>query len=153
MAGNTETNPIPDAELAELRRLHAAAIFRYGVRADDSAWYSIGDPTTGPHIQGDIYADEETLARLAAVWNAFPSILARLEAAEREREEARKEVDLVRNVSAKWLAENNAQQRREGAADELKAIAASVRAERPNEQFVPLLVLDFWAQKLREGGE
>lgn len=90
------STPLPDAALAELDRLHAAALFQYGVRRDESAWYSLGDHTTGPHIQGDIYADRELLTRLATVWNAYPALRKRLTDAESRLAEAERERDELR---------------------------------------------------------
>ena len=146
----TKNTPITDAELAELRRLHAAALFRYGVRDDESAWYSIGDPKTGPHIQGDIYADEQTLVRLAAVWSAFPGLLARLEAAERERDEL---AGIVKSPEYRQmladqanLPARDASMKREGAAEWL---------EENNERLDVMNRVDIIeeAKRLREGGE
>jgi len=97
-----ENNPITDAELEELRRLHAAA--KYPGKSTHTSGYEFHNATH-------------------AIYGAFPSLLARLEAAEREREELRAEVDRVRNVSAKWLADNNAKQRRIGAAEWLENAA------------------------------
>ena len=73
---------------AELRRLRDAATkgeMKYGIRDDDSAWYSIGDPKSGPHIQGDIYCDQETMAYITAAFNALPALLDQIDALEADR--------------------------------------------------------------------
>lgn len=89
MLGNT---PIPDAELAELRRLHG--------EAQKTTWQA--------GAAREIYA-------------AFPGLLARLEAAERERDEL---AGIVKSPEYRQmladqanLPDRDAQQRREGAAE------------------------------------
>lgn len=115
--------PIPDSELAELRRLHAAATPGEW-RAEQEAEFDEDGYTgeienhliVGP-LYTQIYNGEEipnvrdvvcavglsahtkhgaNKKAIIALHNAFPAILARLEAAEREREEARKENDFMR---------------------------------------------------------
>lgn len=165
-----ENNPITDAELAELRRLHAAAESESGTQRD-----------------------------LAVAMNntylAFPGLLARLEAAEREREEARKENDFMRLRLAESdkacvycdlpktemgacahgfpgcaraddllhcdeLTRRDAKQRREVAAEELSEIANNrfgdglFLPDRTNYTAAEVReILEQAAKRLREGGE
>lgn len=73
--------PAPPVDLDRLDALFAAATpgeMTYGIRSDDSAWFSIGNHRAGPHIQGDIYCDESNLAFLAALRNNFPALAAEL---------------------------------------------------------------------------
>lgn len=70
-----------NVDLDRLDALFAAATpgeMTYGIRSDESAWFSIGNPRTGPHIQGDIYCDESNLAFLAAIRNNYPALAAEL---------------------------------------------------------------------------
>jgi hypothetical protein len=70
-------------DLDKLDALHAAATpgeMTFGVRADETAWYSIGDPCDGPHVQGDIYIDRANLHCIAATYNAYPAISKELRA-------------------------------------------------------------------------
>ena len=78
------------------------------------------------------------------IYAAFPAILEYVR-------ELEGEVDRVRNMSVKWLAENNAQQRREGAAeayeragDMLSVFTGCADAEE---------MMRDAAKRLREGGE
>lgn len=92
MENNT---PIPDAELAELRRLHAAA------KLPDTI--NIRSATIRVHPLGpDVCSSDEHEASLAALYNAFPAILARLEAAERERDELECEVEELKANSIEY---------------------------------------------------
>ena len=94
-----ENKPIPDAELAELRRLYAAATqgrWR-GDRYDETVKYWIVieksgnlEPVVQLSVRGDDFgASEQDCDWIMAAHNTFPGILARLEAAERERDELR----------------------------------------------------------------
>lgn len=151
MPNNT---PIPDAELAELRRLHG--------EAQKTTWQA--------GAAREIYA-------------AFPALLARLEAAERDREErltmAARAQEALRYVmnglpttdavwaaygnadSARaWLAARDAQQRREGAVEafnEMRRQAEEVGqqsglAEKMCKIFADECI-EQAAKRLREGGE
>jgi len=82
MPNNT---PIPDAKLAEVRRLHAAAV---PVKRTMS-WQ---------------YSDEE-IVFYEATFNAFGPIIARLEAAERDRDELREELAYIKQ-QLEWVEEN-----------------------------------------------
>lgn len=123
MAGKTENTPIPDAELAEVKRLHAAATpgeWRAEQEAEfDEDGYSgeiENHLVVGP-IYTQIYNGDEipnvrdvvcavglsaharhgaNKKAIIALHNAFGPLLARLEAAERERDEASKENDFMR---------------------------------------------------------
>jgi len=169
-----ESNPISDAELAELRRLHEQTL----------------------HIER---TSDEFCEILCAMHNAFGPILARLEAAERERdnleaelEEARENangfekdcktalVTLATRLGFEWdgdgatadtllehvmetvdeakrrmsgITERDAKQRREGAAQVWDQIASIGR--QVTDQFIHLTATyaEERAQKLREGGE
>lgn len=138
-------NPIPDAELAEVKRLVAAAtpgkmsVDRYHTLLDKDGKHvlftGIQTPMTSGERQDQARAN---MAEYAALHNAFGPILARLEAAERERDErttmAARAQEALRYVmnglptndavwaaygnsdSARaWLAARDAKQRREGA--------------------------------------
>lgn len=146
-----ENNPITDAELADVKRLHAAAV---PVKRTMS-WQ---------------YSDEE-IVFYEATFNAFGPIIARLEAAERERDErttmAARAQEALRYVmnglpatdtvwaaygnadSARaWLAARDDQQRREGAAEWLEnAAREGGYYERSSEGMLEE------AKQLREGGE
>lgn len=45
---------------------HTPGPWKFGVRKDKSMWLSIGDPATGPHYQGDLYASEDDARLIAA---------------------------------------------------------------------------------------
>ena len=60
--------------------------FKFGIRGDDSAWFSIGDPVTGPHTQGDIYCDAENLTAIALACNNFHALVEELLARRSELE-------------------------------------------------------------------
>lgn len=59
---------------------HTPEPWEYGVRKDKSVWLSLGNPTTGPHFQGDLYASEAD-ARLVC---AAPLMLRALKEAQVE---------------------------------------------------------------------
>lgn len=109
-----------DINITELRRLYIAATpgeMKYGIREDDTAWFSIGDPVNGPHIQGDIYCAEPDLAYLTAAHNALPGLQDRLD-------ELEKIADLLTNTKA--LVDRDARMKREGAAEELERLATEM---------------------------
>jgi len=85
-----ENKSISDAELAEVRRLHAAAGLPDTI--------SIRSATIRVHPLGpDLCSSDEHEASLAALHNAFPSLLARLEAAERKVDELEAELEEARD--------------------------------------------------------
>jgi len=97
MAGKTEIAPLTDAALAELKVLHAAAPARPWLAGKNKAsgrvqvhngqhqvcaiWNTTAHPAT------------DTAKYIATLHNAFPHILARLEAAERERDAYKRQCD------------------------------------------------------------
>ena len=124
-----------NVDLDRLDALFAAATpgeMTYGIRHDESAWFSIGNHRTGPHIQGDIYCDESNLAFLAAIRNNFPALAAELRTlrarvAELEADNDELRVALENHNSgskqlAKWLEESRLE------AMDAKRQAASDRA-------------------------
>lgn len=138
----TNNTPITDAELAEVKRLYAAA-----TPGEWRMFYG-GEPLL-IGVSGELVADMEyprDAEAVIALHNAFDPLLARLEAAERERDErttmAARAQEALRYVmnglptndavwsaygnadSARaWLAARDAQQRREGAIEALEDIA------------------------------
>lgn len=119
-----------------------------------------------------------TAEYIAALHNAYPALRqrlldaeSRLAEAERERDAAAKEWEAVVaenstllahmpeqiNVERSFrrtvagLADRDAQQRREGAAEWLEALIAAHRAQRPCDPFVPVQVIEIAAKRLREG--
>lgn len=108
-----ENNPITDAELAEVKRLHAAATpgewqaqtysnyAGWSVWAPDGAgciaerWYPTGTQDEIP--RNDLW--------IVASHNAFGPLIARLEAAERERDELREELAYIKQ-QLEWVEEN-----------------------------------------------
>lgn len=111
--------------IAELNRLHAAATpgeMSYGVRSDATIWFSIGDPKSGPHIQGDVEIDEGNLKYLTSLHKAWPAIAARLASLPDAIQEAREGESAVVNVGyAIELVKLRARMKREGAAEWIEA--------------------------------
>ncbi len=142
-------------QLAELERLHAAATpgpwrrskqpyksgtcKQFEIEAQGRAfWVAKVLCFDRSEIDGVDPQYEANADLIPALHNAFPDLLAYVR-------ELEGELDCVRNVSAKWLTENNAQQRREGAAAHLELMAEwSKNAHLSNEYRAE-------AKRLREG--
>jgi len=162
-------------DLDELARLHAAAtpgdmsVDRYHTLLDKDGKHvlftGIQTPMTSGERQDQARAN---MAEYAALHNAFPGLLARLEAAERERDTATDDeaghwIGIIRSLDPEnlcdvfdglgfeenlrqWLAARDAQQRREGAAEWLeKAAREGGYYERSSEGMLEE------AKQLREG--
>lgn len=117
-----ENNPATDAELAEVKRLLAAAKMParlYAITRPREAWEGIKvyEVDTGgePHWFA-LCLTRERAEYTEAALNAFPAILARLEAAERERD--RWKVAYAEEFSGPTRQAADSQQRREGAVAE-----------------------------------
>lgn len=171
-----ETNPIHDAELAELRRLlPVLGLPQHAITLDEKAdgWIRPeGDAELGNwRVAKFAWADEANAA--LKLINAFPGILARLEEKEfqlsiqtasasmrgrsllatyEQIEELQERLEAAER-ERDALAARAAQQRREGAAEWLEALIAAHRAERPFDPFVPLTIFETSAKRLRERGE
>lgn len=131
---STSANPIPDDQLAEVKRLHAAAtkgkLRAVGYRLSHEANREIGQTVfhldeigqigTGPY-QAIPFARREDAEWHAALHNASGPILARLEAAERERD--RWKIAYAEEFSGQTRQAADAQQRREGAAEAWDIVA------------------------------
>ena len=129
MTNATNNTPIPDAELAELRRLHAAA-----------------EETGSLHINFAVAQN--------AIYRAFPGLLARLEAAEKDRDDLEAEVEELRANSIEYEKDSTkalCSLAREfdydwdgdgATADDLREFISTTLDE-----------LQKQAQRLREGGE
>ena len=100
-----ENTPITDAELAVVRqtreyieRFIGPGRGMFALKGKGDGIYSIEECNSDGKRRRVVAGEVEKLYALefAALHNAFPSVLARLEAAEREREEARKENDFMR---------------------------------------------------------
>lgn len=134
-----DNTTITDAELAELRRLHAAATpgtWDYdGMHNEittpggDLYWLIVSECRSAPdQAQKEQFGHgfDANFASIAALHNAFPALLARLEAAEREREELASVVKSpeYRQMLADQanLPARDAQQRRKRAAEVLRTM-------------------------------
>lgn len=143
----------------ELDALHAAATpgpMEYGIRLDGAAWYSIGVPLAGKHIAGDIYADEADLAFMTAMYNAWPTVSARLAELEERDNHLNKMSGLIRQLGGfpAWLAARDARMKKLGAAEWIQAEVETARQS----SRVWVIYEDEWlkqeADRLRaEGGE
>lgn len=162
MPNNT---PIPDAELAEVKRLHAAATqgrWR-GDRYDETVKYWIVieksgnlEPVVQLSVRGDDFgASEQDCDWIMAAHNTFPGILARLEAAERERDELASVVKSpeYRQMLADLanLPARDAQQQREGAAKGIEQAREMLSMAESGEEADEMMQQA--AKRLREGGE
>lgn len=101
MAGKTEHTPISDDELEEVNRLVAAA-----TQGEWRMFYG-GEPLL-IGSSGELVADMESprdAEAVTALHNAFVPIIARLEAAERERGELREESAYI-TQQLEWVSEN-----------------------------------------------
>ena len=91
---------IPDAELAELRRLHAAAN-GHKLRVAHGTGRMETDSSPSGYVGVCVWgSDAESFA---ALHNAFPALLARLEAAERERDELRRKNAAKEDWLRAWM--------------------------------------------------
>lgn len=158
--------PISDAELAELKRLQAAAIIGT-VNVDGSTVYSLengcNDVWFGVNVKGNHQKHDQrrvTAAQyIAALHNAFPAILARLAEAERERDELECQVEeleanaieyekdctkalcgLARDLDYEWDGDG-------ATADELREFISGLLSERG----ISKALADRDAQQRREG--
>lgn len=98
-----ENKPIPDAELAEVKRSHALlGAERIERDYDGTGWIRPdGDAELGNwRIARFAWANESDA--VLAVFNAFPGLIARLEAAERERGNLEAELEEARDDSAEY---------------------------------------------------
>lgn len=184
MSNNTR---IPAAELAELRRLHAAAeIDHLGYKPGTLKDYVFGPDgdTFGFSVQRLHWNDgrdtnsENICPAIVATFNAFPAILARLEAAERERDELcdwriqHKDqadcwecggtactengfLDCAACNGTGWvtISARDAHQRREGAAKAITGLVVAAKLENPAATSIWIAALEKAAKRLREGGE
>ena len=177
MIARPENKPIPDAELAEVKRLHAAA-----TPGEWRMFYG-GEPLL-IGSSGERVADMEyprDAEAVTALRNAFGPLIARLEAAEREQQRVHELanrlldannglIDTIRKLDPealcdwhdsiggdeylqRWLAARDAQHRREGAAevwDQISKITAHV-----TDGFIRVSkgYAEEQAESLREGGE
>lgn len=169
---DTIIKPLSDAELAEVKRLVAAA-----TPGEWRMFYG-GEPLL-IGSSGERVADMEyprDAEAVIALHNAFPALLARLEAAEREQQRVHELanrlldannglIDTIRKLDPeslcdwhdgmggdeylqRWLADRDAQQRREGAAEWFAAHRDyNLSAMEQMEKFTQA------AKQLREGGE
>lgn len=173
----TKNTPITDAELADVKRLHAAA-----TPGEWRMFYG-GEPLL-IGSSGERVADMEyprDAEAVTALRNAFGPLIARLEAAEREQQRVHELanrlldannglIDTIRKLDPealcdwhdsiggdeylqRWLAARDAQQRREGAAevwDQISKITAHV-----TDGFIRVSkgYAEEQAESLREGGE
>lgn len=67
---------------------HTKGEWKYGVRRDGSIWLSIGNPSSGPHYQGDLCASIDD-ARLIAT---APDLLAALKDAQKTLQTASRQL-------------------------------------------------------------
>jgi hypothetical protein len=131
-----KVTPIPDAELAEVKRLHAAAN-GHKLRVKPGTGRIEIDSSVPGYV--GVCGWESDAESFAALHNAFPGLLARIEAAERERDTATDDeaghwIGIIRSLDQEnlcdvfdglgfeenlrqWLAARDAQQRRKGAAE------------------------------------
>lgn len=178
-----ENNPITDAELAEVKRLIAVAKLgpMVSVHITTPRYEHCANLCTRLEGHKSDYPvammQAEWADVIAATFNAFGPVLARLEAAERERDErttmAARAQEALRYVmnglpttdavwaaygnadSARaWLAARDAQQRHEGAAEWIEGFCVDLERQPQGPLFGGVLeMLRAEAKRLREGGK
>ena len=170
-----ENKPIPDAELAEVKRLHAAA-----TPGEWRMFYG-GEPLL-IGSSGERVADMEyprDAEAVTALRNAFGPLIARLEAAEREQQRVHELanrlldannglIDTIRKLDPealcdwhdsiggdeylqRWLAARDAQQRNDGAAKGIEQAREMLSMAESGEEADEMMRAA--AKRLREGGE
>ena len=116
MAGNTDNTPIPDAELAELRRLHAAANgsprdYSAPVMRSAMALYEAFPRLLARLEEKEFQLSIQTASAsmrgrsLLEAYKHIDQLQGRLEAAERERDELREELAYIKQ-QLEWVEEN-----------------------------------------------